>query len=133
MFYNYILYNMVNGQTYNGYTVDLQRRIRQHNGELVGGARSTRRMAGHWKFLALVWCREFTKQSAMSFEWWLRYPTGRKPRPREFSGREGRLRGLERVLEMDKWNGMELKVWVRQRDDEFLPDDINVESKRADM
>lgn len=130
MFYNYILCNNVNGQTYNGYTVDLERRLRQHNGELVGGARSTRRMAGHWKFLAVVWSDVWSKKSAMSFEWWVRYPTGKKPRPREFSGGDGRVRGLERVLAMDKWSGMDLKVWVRQGDDEFLPSYINAESKR---
>lgn len=131
MFYNYILYNSVNGQTYNGYTVDLGKRLRQHNGELVGGARSTKLMAGHWKFLAVVWSQDFTKNSAMSFEWWVRYPTGKKPRPREYSGSEGRVLGLRRVLEMEKWKGMDLRVWVRQSDDEFLPDDINdLKSKR---
>lgn len=133
MFYNYILYNSVNGQTYNGYTVDLGRRLRQHNGELVGGARSTRKMAGNWKFLAVAWSADFTKKTAMSFEWWVRYPTGKKPRPREFSGKEGRVKGLRRVLEMDKWKDIDIKVWVRQGDDEFLPDEINVESKGVSM
>ena len=32
----YILYNQ-NGLTYNGYTVNFKRRIRQHNGEIKGG------------------------------------------------------------------------------------------------
>lgn len=32
-----------NGYTYTGVTTDMKRRLRQHNGELKGGARFTRR------------------------------------------------------------------------------------------
>lgn len=37
----YLLANAA-GQTYVGITTDLARRVRQHNGEVVGGARATR-------------------------------------------------------------------------------------------
>jgi predicted GIY-YIG superfamily endonuclease len=39
----YILKSETTGATYTGVTTDFQRRLRQHNGELAGGARSTRR------------------------------------------------------------------------------------------
>ena len=39
----YILQSSKTGLTYTGVTTDFQRRLRQHNGEIAGGARSTRR------------------------------------------------------------------------------------------
>lgn len=107
MYVNYILYNTQNGTTYNGCTNDMAKRLRQHNGEISGGARSTRRFAGLWQVLAVVESPTFTtKSAAMSFEWWIRYPTGRKPRPREFSRPNGRLMGLAHVL--DRFGGADL-------------------------
>jgi predicted GIY-YIG superfamily endonuclease len=108
--YNYILYNTLNNTTYNGYTINLARRLRQHNGELSGGAKSTKKYCGHWRYLAIITSPQFTKQSALSFEWHIRYPTGRKPRPNEFTGPQGRLSGLERVLALDKFKDFEFEV-----------------------
>lgn len=107
MFYNYILYNDDSNATYNGYTTDYERRLRQHNGELVGGAKGTSRHRGKWKFLAIITSPQFTKESAMSFEWYVRYPTKKKPRPDEYKGPQGRLKGLDLVLAMDKFKEFE--------------------------
>ena len=41
------------GRTYTGITTDLSRRLRQHNGELRGGARATRH-GGPWHVLCTV-------------------------------------------------------------------------------
>jgi hypothetical protein len=53
----------------------------------------------------------------MSFEWHVRYPTGSKPRPKEFNGPQGRLKGLELVMASDKFKTYEFEVWI---DDEYL-------------
>lgn len=83
--------------TYNGYTVDLDRRLRQHNGELAGGAQSTR-WKGPWTILAALHSNDWTKRRAMQVEYTCKYPTGRNPRPRGYSRAEGRLASLQHVL-----------------------------------
>lgn len=55
-------------RTYVGATVDLPHRLRQHNGELAGGARSTHREAGSWRVLHHV-VGFSDKSKALSFEW----------------------------------------------------------------
>jgi predicted GIY-YIG superfamily endonuclease len=116
MNYCYILCNDKNSVTYNGYTVDLDRRLRQHNGELAGGAKGTRgqlvKNGVTWRFLAVLTSPDpaFTKEMAMSLEWWIRYPTGRKPRPREFNGPQGRLRGMQVAMKKDKFKDIEFIV-----------------------
>ena len=53
-------------KTYIGVTNDISRRIRQHNGEIVGGARYTRRFRP-WKFYALFRLR--TRTHALQLEY----------------------------------------------------------------
>ena len=44
------VYLLISGnRTYVGATTDVHRRLRQHNREIVGGARSTEHAAGTWK------------------------------------------------------------------------------------
>jgi predicted GIY-YIG superfamily endonuclease len=84
--------------TYNGYTNRLSRRLRQHNREIVGGARSTSRN-GPWKFIAILTAPGLTKSAALSLEWHLRYPTNRRPRPSQYSSPKGRLDGIPLALQ----------------------------------
>ena len=66
-----------NGQTYNGYTVNLQKRLRQHNGEIKGGAwATTAKDKGAWSFIAVLTSSSWESISrAMACEWNCRYPT----------------------------------------------------------
>ena len=84
-------------RTYNGYTVDLRHRLRQHNGEIKGGAFATKNR-GPWEFIAVMTCLEWTNVRAMKVEWLIRYPTRKKPRPTEFSGPQGRINSLAEVV-----------------------------------
>ena len=69
---NYILYNVNKPAiSYNGITVDLNRRLRQHNNEIKGGARSTVANSPGWRYLAIITCPTFTKNTALSLEWHL--------------------------------------------------------------
>lgn len=89
-------------RTYNGYTNNLQRRLRQHNGEIKGGARATTRAitsgAGTWEYIAVLYSHEWTGQRAMQHEWTVKYPTRRRPRPSMYQGPAGRIKSLDIVL-----------------------------------
>jgi len=84
------------GKTYNGYTVNLKRRLRQHNGIIKGGAHATRGN-GPWEFIAIMTCDNWTNVRAMQVEWLIRYPTRKKPRPTAFAGARGRIQSLVEV------------------------------------
>lgn len=103
----YILHNTLRpSTTYNGYTVHPARRLRQHNGELAGGAKATSRLlkrGGRWTFLAIVSAEGLTKHTGLSLEWHCRYPTCRRPRPAHLQGPSGRLRGLAMALAHPKF------------------------------
>jgi structure-specific endonuclease subunit SLX1 len=56
-------------KTYVGATVDPDRRLRQHNGQLSGGARATSRVPGGWYRVCYLKGFE-SKREALRFEWW---------------------------------------------------------------
>ncbi len=100
MHFCYILRND-DDQTYNGYTNNPWKRIRQHNGEIVGGAKYTR---GKSKWQIYVLLTGFkTYNNALSCEWKIKHPTGAKMRPKKYCGVEGRVKSLNVVLNLDKW------------------------------
>lgn len=112
MHYCYILYNDNNNKTYNGYTVNPLRRIRQHNGELKGGAKYTTKSKVEWKYLLIIESEHFDKNNALCFEWMLKYPTRKKPKPREFQGIMGRLKSLPLVLSYEKFENMNFQIKI---------------------
>lgn len=97
-FFCYIVAND-RDRTYNGYTTNLRRRLRQHNGELVGGARATRGR-GPWRFVAVLTSSDWAcGATAMKHEWSIKYPTRKRPRPKAFEGASGRVMALRHVFE----------------------------------
>jgi predicted GIY-YIG superfamily endonuclease len=101
-YYCYFLgqHNNWSGQTYNGYTVNLSRRLRQHNGEIKGGAwATTAKDKGAWSFIAALTSDSWASVSrAMACEWNCRYPTRKKPRPKIFAGAKGRIDSLVEIF-----------------------------------
>jgi predicted GIY-YIG superfamily endonuclease len=101
-YYCYFLgqHNNWSGQTYNGYTVNLSRRLRQHNGEIKGGAwATTAKDKGAWSFIAALTSDSWASVSrAMACEWNCRYPTRKKPRPKIFAGAKGRINSLVEIF-----------------------------------
>ena len=69
----YLLVNTCNSNTYIGITNNKDRRLRQHNGELVGGAKYTcaNKGDGRWVFYGYLTCNTDTileKNRALSIE-----------------------------------------------------------------
>ena len=84
-------------RTYIGATVDLRRRLRQHNGELVGGARRT--SAGTWS-VALYVSGFHEWRDALRFEYaWRR--ACRRPRG---VGVAWRQRALATLMQRERWS-----------------------------
>jgi predicted GIY-YIG superfamily endonuclease len=73
MHFCYILYDKSSNRTYVGYTVKPNRRIRQHQGIIKGGARYTTKRGGEWEYLAIIASPEFTNRTGLSFEWHVKH------------------------------------------------------------
>ena len=69
------------GRLYKGCTNNMGRRLRQHNGEIVGGAKATARpLCRPWRPLCVV--SNLTRQEALRLEWAWKHPRGRRSRVR---------------------------------------------------
>lgn len=99
VYYCYIIKS--GNRTYNGYTIDPKRRLRQHNGEIKGGAKSTTGK-GPWKFIFIM-TGFITESNTLSCEWRIKHPTGKRAKPKEYTGPAGRIRSLNHILNLEKW------------------------------
>lgn len=83
-------------RTYVGITNNLAKRLRQHNGELAGGARSTH-SGRPWKLCAIV--EGFrNKTVALRFEWSMHHPRIRKLVPPLYTT-EGRIHCARQLIQ----------------------------------
>lgn len=102
--YCYMLYSS-EGQTYIGATVDPDRRLRQHNGELAGGARATKmRVVEGQTWTRACYVRGFPdKISALQFEWrWKQLSRRAGLEFRHLSPVERRIQALHDLIELEK-------------------------------
>ena len=83
-------------RTYVGITNNFHRRLRQHNGELVGGARATR-VARPWHPYISV--EGFPDQkSSLQFEWMWKHMA-----PKKSHGKKARITKLRDLLQKEQW------------------------------
>lgn len=96
---DYLVYSIqsstIKNRTYVGCTNNSTRRLRQHNGEIVGGARFTR-SGRPWKYIFKV--SGLTKREALQLEW-----ACKKKRVSGLSGPRGRIKTLERLMTLERW------------------------------
>ena len=80
-----------------GYTVDFDRRLRQHNGELVGGAKKTKKWRP-WTPICVI-SGFMDNHEALRFEARVQHPhIGRKPKGVEYA--KFVLEGLNKVINL---------------------------------
>lgn len=98
----YTIKSGIKNATYVGKTNDLRRRIRQHNGELKGGAKKTKGK-GPWTPFLVV--KGFNwEHHCLQFEWALQHPWDKKLGKRiPTRGITGRCKVLEHTLAKDKF------------------------------
>ena len=91
----YVLINTSNNKTYVGITNNTVRRLRQHNGELVGGAKYTtnNKELGEWVFYGFI--RNPEKRPSLSLEKRIQLKS------RKLSGKpiERRLKAIKIILD----------------------------------
>ncbi len=94
----WIFYIIANGpRTYAGVSPDPLRRLRQHNGELAGGAKYTTGFGPGWYHVCFV--KGFaTSRQALQFEWAVKHHP-----PRKTGGIRSRLEKLHAVLRKENW------------------------------
>jgi len=133
--YCYILKNTGN-KTYNGYTVNPHKRIRQHNQDLVGGAKYTRVNGNKdWEMYVLI--TGFPNmQNALQCEWRIKHPDGKKKLNNKFLTPKGRIIGLNQIFELEKWTNntdiisenIILTLWITKDYSQYL-DLTNIKSQ----
>ena len=104
--YCYILrnnYEPDKNRTYNGYTVDPCRRIRQHNQEIKGGAIYTKTWGNKsWEFCAIL--KGFPDHhNALQCEWRIKHPARKRKRHNQYNSPFGRIVGLNEILQREFW------------------------------
>jgi structure-specific endonuclease subunit SLX1 len=99
MFYVYLLLS-TNGATYVGATVDLERRLRQHNREIKGGARATSvKVQQGETWVRVVHVTNFPDwHAALQFEW--RWKQLSRKMSQKMLPLERRMRALNQLIKL---------------------------------
>lgn len=98
-YYVYLLADVAERRTYVGFTTNVSRRLRQHNGELAGGARATRGR-GPWVIAGCWTSPRWTSADALSFEWHLKHV--------RTHGAAGRLAAAQELCVAPRWAALEV-------------------------
>jgi structure-specific endonuclease subunit SLX1 len=129
----YILQSTISNRTYNGSTNDPVRRLRQHNGELVGGAKATHVDRPYEIICTLEGFSDH--KITLRCEWCIKHPTGARKRPAKFNYPAGRIKGLNYLFASDTWHekfGNEVLVCkVKEEYKQYLiniPHNVTLES-----
>lgn len=112
--FNYIIFEQY--KTYVGSTVNLNRRIRQHNGEIKGGAKYTR--GGDWEYYCVLYNLNNEKCKCLSEEWHLKHQT---TKVKNYSNTyDRRRRAIERYIKPDAYEHKYI-LFVSKKYVKYLP------------
>lgn len=108
--YCYIIYNDKN-RIYIGYTNNPIKRLRQHNGEISGGARATHNR-GEWHYLMIIELFESKHNVGLQCEYALKHPTNQRKRPKFYNGKEGSINSIPLVMNNPKFSEISFQIRV---------------------
>jgi predicted GIY-YIG superfamily endonuclease len=121
--YCYILACPTNNKTYNGYTVNPYRRLRQHNQEIKGGAKYTKINGNkNWEMFVLI--TGFPdSQNALQCEWRIKHPNKKRNVAKKYQTPQGKIKGLNEILRDDQWTAFTtvtnetliLTIWIVEK------------------
>jgi len=126
----YILREIGGKKTYVGYTVDLVRRLRQHNSEIKGGAKYT--SGKKWEF-AGYFTGFPTSNIALQCEWRIKHPTKKNG-----SGMKGRLESIKTIFLEEKLTSNSIPIKDLSLElfllEEYLPIELpdNIQCKKLE-
>ena len=86
-----------NNLTYAGVSPTPDKRLRQHNGEIKGGAKYTTSKGPGWEHICLIGGFQ-NKVQSMQFEWAVKHVT-----PRDAGGVENRIKKMLIVCNKERW------------------------------
>ncbi len=113
-------------KSYNGSTNNIIKRLRQHNGEITGGAFRTK-IGRPWEYFAVL--KGLSDHiNALSCEWRIRYPDNKRKKEKKYKGIKGRIVGLNEILQLEKWTNpctilnkdMNLELWITKDFEDLL-------------
>jgi predicted GIY-YIG superfamily endonuclease len=105
-YYCYLLTDEFNN-TYIGITNNLTKRLRQHNGEISGGAKYTTR-SNSWKYDTVIGHFK-TLSKVLRFEWyWKHRLNGNNKWVRNKSGMDQKIKRLNELLTQDEWKNKQI-------------------------
>lgn len=90
--FNYVIFSKFK-KSYVGSTVNLDRRIRQHNQEIKGGAKYTK-SCSNWEYYCVIYNLNNQKNTCLSEEWHIKYFTVRKVK-KSFDSFDKRRQAIE--------------------------------------
>ena len=95
-YFVYLLKSEISNRTYVGYTVDINKRLRKHNGELKGGAKRTRK-GRPWKLVLYVTGFEF-ERTALQYEFCIQHTKKYK----RTNGIENKIKIMKLLLKQER-------------------------------
>jgi predicted GIY-YIG superfamily endonuclease len=104
-------------KTYVGSTNSTCRRIRQHNREIVGGAKASESMMPSEMYCIVTGFADHI--TTLRAEYLLKHPTGQRKKPAKFNGVAGRIYGLNNlIINSTKWKersgDCNIKIWIKK-------------------